>query len=250
MRTPEIRVSSGSLEALKWFGLVAMTGDHVNKYLFNSTLPYLFEFGRLAMPIFGFVLAYNLARPGTLVKGIYRRVMIRLAIFGALACPSYIAMGGVLGHWWPLNILFTLLVATAMMALVDASTILDGSVRGSDRPAEWPFMLAAAAAFGLVGGAVVEFWWPALAWCFFAWCFFKRPTWPALVLALAGLASLYLVNKNWWALLTIPAIYLAGMLDLRVPRLNHVFYWYYPLHLAALWLIRIPMAAAGYLFFT
>ena len=96
----------------------------------------------------------------------------------------------------------------------------------------------------------MEFWWPALAWCFFAWCFFKRPSWPALALALAGLASLYLVNKNWWALLTIPAIYLAGALDLRVPRLRHVFYWYYPLHLAALWLIRIPMAAAGYLFFT
>ena len=237
MRTPEIRVSSGSLEALKWLGLVAMTGDHVNKYLFNSTLPYLFEFGRLA-------------RPGTLGKGIYRRVMIRLAIFGALACPSYIGMGGVLGGWWPLNILFTLLVATAMMALVDASTILDGSVRGSDRPAEWPFMLAAAGAFGLVGGAVVEFWWPALAWCFFAWCFFKRPSWPALGLALAGLASLYLVNKNWWALLTIPAIYLAAALDLPVPRLKHVFYWYYPLHLSALWLIRIPMASAGYLFFT
>lgn len=250
MRTPEIRVSSGSLEALKWFGLVAMTGDHVNKYLFNSTLPYLFEFGRLAMPIFGFVLAYNLARPGTLGKGIYRRVMIRLAIFGALACPSYIGMGGVLGGWWPLNILFTLLVATAMMALVDASTILDGSVRGSDRPAEWPWMLAGAALICVAFGAVVEFWWPALAWCFFAWCFFKRPSWPALALALAGLASLYLVNKNWWALLTIPVIYLAGSLDLQVPRLKHVFYWYYPLHLTALWIIRIPMAAAGYLFFT
>lgn len=42
----------------------------------------------------------------------------------------------------------------------------------------------------------------------------------------------------------------AGAVDLRVPRLRWAFYAYYPLHLAALYLIRIPMAQAGYLFFT
>jgi hypothetical protein len=30
--------SDGTLEALKWLGLILMTGDHVNKYLFNATL--------------------------------------------------------------------------------------------------------------------------------------------------------------------------------------------------------------------
>ena len=34
-----------------------------------------------------------------------------------------------------------------------------------------------------------------------------------------------------------------------LPRLRWAFYAYYPLHLAALWLIRIPMSKAGYLFF-
>jgi hypothetical protein len=42
----------------------------------------------------------------------------------------------------------------------------------------------------------------------------------------------------------------ASRIDLRVPRLRFVFYVYYPLHLAALWLIRIPMREAGYFFVT
>nr|WEG85486.1 trbP [Escherichia coli] len=63
---PAMVIADGTIEALKWLALLAMTGDHVNKYLFNGTLPYLFEAGRLALPLFVFVLAYNLARPGAL----------------------------------------------------------------------------------------------------------------------------------------------------------------------------------------
>ncbi|PYD23758.1 conjugal transfer protein TraX, partial [Pseudomonas syringae pv. pisi] len=52
------------------------------------------------------------------------------------------------------------------------------------------------------------------------------------------------------ALAVVPLVIVAGGVDLRVPRLRWAFYTYYPLHLAALWLIRIPMREAGYLFFT
>jgi len=44
-------------------------------------------------------------------------------------------------------------------------------------------------------------------------------------------------------------LFLASRVDVRLPRLRWAFYAYYPLHLAALWLIRIPMSKAGYLFF-
>ena len=57
-----VTISGGTLEALKWLGLVLMVLDHANKYLFAHAIPGAFEAGRLAMPIFGFVLAYNLAR--------------------------------------------------------------------------------------------------------------------------------------------------------------------------------------------
>jgi len=47
---------------MKWPALLLMTGDHINKYPFNETLPFLFETGRMAMLLFVFVLEYNLAR--------------------------------------------------------------------------------------------------------------------------------------------------------------------------------------------
>ena len=93
--------------------------DHVDKYLFNATIPGLFEAGRLCLPIFVFVLAYHLARPGTLESGAYLRTLKRLASFGALASAPFMALGDLLAGWWPLNVLFTLLVVTATLYRVE-----------------------------------------------------------------------------------------------------------------------------------
>lgn len=38
---PRLVLSDGALEALKWTALLLMTGDHVNKYLFNGTKDWL-----------------------------------------------------------------------------------------------------------------------------------------------------------------------------------------------------------------
>lgn len=231
---PRLAVSNGTLEALKWLALVAMTVDHVNKFLFNGTNDAAFAVGRLALPLFVFVLAYNLARPGALDRGAYTRTMKRLALFGVLALPAFVILGNVHAALLPLNIMFTLLVLTAALNLVDR-----GTVGG----------YAAAAAVFLVGGYNVEYWWPALALGVAVWWYCKRPGAMPLALALTGLGSLWFINSNWWALLALPVVVAASLLDLRVPRVRWVFYAYYPVHLFALCLIRIPMSKAGYLFF-
>lgn len=229
-----LRVSDGTIEALKWIGLAAMTGDHVNKYLFNATIPGLFEAGRLCLPIFVFVLAYNLARPGTLESGAYLRTIKRLAIFGALASVPFIALGGLLAGWWPLNVMFTLLVVTGTLYLVE---------KGG------PANMAGAVAVFLVGGSSVEYWWPAVAFGLAVWWYCKRPSVLPLLLGLLACSALWFINSNWWALAALPLLLVVSRLDLPMPRLRWAFYAYYPLHLAALWLIRIPMSKAGYLFF-
>jgi hypothetical protein len=109
---PRLELSSGSLEVLKWLALLLMTLDHVNKHLLHASVPELFAVGRLALPLFGFVLGYNLARPGALASGSYSRTARRLAIFGTIATIPFIALGGLGWGWWPLNIMATLLVAT------------------------------------------------------------------------------------------------------------------------------------------
>ena len=231
---PRLFVSDGTIEAMKWLALILMTGDHINKYLFNETLPFLFETGRMAMPLFVFVLAYNLARPGIYKSGAYLRIMTRLTIFGLLATPAFIALGGLLDGWWPLNIMFALLVITATLYIIEYRTV-GGYVT--------------AAAVFLVGSAFVEFWWPAVLFGLAVWWYCKKSGLMPLTLALASLASLWFVNGNLWALAVVPIILLLSRIELRMPRLRWAFYGYYPIHLAALWLIRIPMSNAGYLFF-
>ena len=90
---PALDLNSGTLEALKWLAMLLMTLDHVNKHLLHASVPELFAAGRLALPLFGFVLGYNLARPGALTSGGYSRTARRLAVFGSIATIPFIALG-------------------------------------------------------------------------------------------------------------------------------------------------------------
>ncbi len=216
---PAFSISDGTLEALKGLAMVLMTLDHVNKYLFAEKLPGLFALGRLAMPLFAFVLAYNLARPGALQSGAHLRVMKRLALYGLAASPFFVALGGLAFGWWPLNIMFMLLVATGTLYL---------SEKGGRANS------VAAAALFAIGGAFVEFWWFALAFCLAASWYCRTASKAALVVWLLTAASLYLVNRNLWAMAAMPLIFAAPLVDVKMPRLRHMFYAYYPAHIALL----------------
>lgn len=213
-----LTVANGTIESLKWLALVLMTLDHVNKYFFAEKLPGLFELGRLAMPLFGFVFAYNLARPGALETAALLRTVKRLAVAGLVASPFFMALGGLAYGWWPLNIMFMLLVATVTLYLVEKG----GSAR-----------LTAVAVF-LIGGAFVEFWWFGLAFCLCAWWYCKYPSKKALVAWFIATALLYVVNRNLWAFAAMPLILAAPILKVEAPRFKRLFYAYYPAHLALL----------------
>ena len=217
---PALLLSSGTLEALKWLALLLMTIDHVNKHLLQASVPELFVAGRLALPLFGFVLGYNLARPGALANGVYSRTARRLALFGSIASVPFIALGGLGWGWWPFNIMATLLVATLCAWLIDVGG---------------PARLALACTVFIVGGALVEFWWAGLAACLLAWAYCRWPSWVKLALWAGTLASLYIINRNLWALAALPLIFAAGQVKLAVPRGRLAFYVYYPAHLAVLW---------------
>ena len=116
---PVLTLSSGTLEALKWLALLLMTFDHVNKHLLHGSVPELFAAGRLAMPLFGFVLGYNLARPDALADGAFKRAAARLAVFGSIASVPFIELGGLGWGWWPFNVMATLLVATLCAWLIE-----------------------------------------------------------------------------------------------------------------------------------
>ena len=227
-------IPDGTLESLKWLALLLMTLDHANKFLFNGTSETAFGAGRVAMPLFVFILAYNLARPGVLENGGYARAMRRLVVFGVSAMPALYILGGLKAAMRPLNIMFTLLVLTAMLNLVECGS-------ASNR--------AAAVFLFLAGGANVEFWWPPLVFGLAVWWYCKRSGFMSLLIALTALLALRFVNGNLCALAVVPVVLSASLVDLHLPRVRWAFYLYYPVHLFALCLVRIPMAKAGYLFF-
>jgi hypothetical protein len=216
---PRLTLSSGNVEALKWLALVLMTLDHVNTFLYDGRFPALFNMGRVAMPIFGFVLAYNLARPGALQNGVYARTMKRLALFGLLATPVYAALVG----WERLNILFTLLLASAVMVLLEN----DG---------RWG--VAAAMLIWAAFGSIVEYQWFGVLFCVAAWIYCRHPSRLTLSIWIAAAASFYAVNHNFWALAALPIIFAAARVRWSVPRLRHLFYIYYPAHLGILWFVQ------------
>lgn len=223
---PIMTMANGTVEALKWLALVLMTVDHVNKYLFHEASHIAFFAGRVAMPLFAFVLGYNLARPATLAEpGAGGRIVGRLALAAVISTAPYIALGGVLFGWWPLNIMATLAAAASVIALLHKPS------RGR---------VAAAAAVFVAAGAVVEFWWPGIAACVSAWWYCRRPGWVALVAWVGSIAALYFINGNSAALLVFPVILAARSFELQLPRLKWIFYLYYPVHLAAIFaLMRV-----------
>lgn len=114
-----IKLNSGNIELLKLIAAFLMTIDHINKYLFNSTIVLFFELGRLSMPIFMFILAYNLAHKAT-----FSRVINRLLICGIITTPVFIKLGGLYYGYYPLNIMFTLLVSVIVIYLIDKNIYL------------------------------------------------------------------------------------------------------------------------------
>jgi hypothetical protein len=221
---PRVVFSNGAIELLKWFAFLAMIGDHVNVYIFDRELPYLFEFGRLAMPIFAIVLGYNLSRPEFHESNAYWRVIYRLLLSGLVSVPVILMLRHV--GWvdiWPLNIMFLLLISTMICLLIDGGG--------------WRDVVMALLLWG-VTGFLVEFAWPGIALCVATWFYFRSGNWPYLLFALLGLLGVCALNGNMWALTSIPIIAVAAHSNFEFPRIRYVFYWLYPLHLGGLLLLQ------------
>ena len=107
-----------------------------------------------------------------------------------------------------------------------------------------PFWKTKATSVFLLGGAMVEFWWPGVALCVGAWLYMKHPTGGALLLWLAGTACLTLINGNGWACASFAVLaVMVSCVTIALPRASRFFYLYYPAHLAALVLLgfKIPV---------
>lgn len=213
-------VSNNGLSFLKWFAVIAMIADHINKYGFDYAYPPLYHFGRLAMPIFLFVLVFNLSRNDFFDTGKHKTLIKRLLVFALLSSPAYILLKiGIIYTIFPLNIMFSLAVVVGIIYFFDRKHYFSS------------FVL-----FFLSGFFIEYFWCPGLI-ALGVWLFLKKQTLPALFPLTAGFGLLLAINQNLTALLAIVLIMAASRVHFNIPRCKWFFYWFYPAHLTALWLI-------------
>lgn len=143
------RMSAFSMDAIKCVALIAMLIDHMNDILLSPSCLELYAVGRMAMPLFALIFAFNMAkqpsRAQELAKRQWKWAIITQPFF---AFAFY-------GHqpWYALNILFVFAVCSQLIAWVYARTkycwiksILLVAISA------WPLSLAS---YGLAGIAFV-----------------------------------------------------------------------------------------------
>jgi hypothetical protein len=201
-------MTSGGRELLKWIAVLLMTGDHVIKVFDLGYVPGVSELGRAAFPLFGLVMAFNLAQPECDVAKSVRR----LSIWGLLAQPGHALA---FGYWLPVNVLFSFAVSASVIWAV--------------RARQWALVALLAG----VLPAFVDYNWLGMFFVVGAWLAFhlRQP-----LMFVPGFIALCIFNLNGWALLEIP-IWALGVAKIDVPRTGRSFYVYYVGHLLALGVI-------------
>lgn len=208
-----VSVPDGTLEALKWLALASMFYDHGVRLLgAGGIVGNATSFGRLAFPLFAFIIAYNLSRAGS-GRAVYERTIKRLISFGLLSLPvTYYFFGAEF-----LNILFTFALAIGIVWLLEGWR------------SWWRVLLAA----GILGFSPwVEYGFPGvlLILSFFAWQRFGLRI-PVIFFLIGAFSLLNMANGSFWALAVLPIIWLASVISLDIKRSKWLFYVVYPLHL-------------------
>lgn len=212
------RMHSGSLEALKWAAVFFMVLDHVNLHLLNQAYPGMYELGRLALPLFVFVLSYNLAQADG--ENVLNRTLSRLIPISVIAILPHAELNFDRSGLVPLNILFTLGSGIAVVALLEHSH-------------KWGGVAAGLLFLGM--GSVVEYGWVGIGLFVSAWLLFKKTTMLAMITTATLLVLLgYLYNGSQWALMSIPMFLLGFWVRAPVPRLRGALYFFYPAHLVVI----------------
>jgi hypothetical protein len=135
------------LDLIKVVAAVLMLGDHINSALIDPPVLLVWRFGRIAFPLFCFVLAAHLAR------GMDTRThVLRLLVFGILTQPIFTAAF----PWSPreANVLFTLAAGAALAgALVGRPSWLQHSAFALGAAVIWsgPTLARTGVDFGLSG---------------------------------------------------------------------------------------------------
>ena len=200
-----------------------MLSDHINQILLLYVPP-LSNFGRLAFPLFAFLIAYNIVRRGVAPQ----RYLLPLLGFGLLSQPV---------HMWAfdrseLNILFTLLLGVLYVLLVRW-------LKEKGVPRYAAHLLALSLCVVPSSYVSYKFFGPFLIPLFAAFLKFPSPI-AVPFLGIYLMLTNLLAPISVYTLLIVPALVAVHYVPFTLPRSSKwIFYGFYPLHLGLLKVLQI-----------
>lgn len=204
---------------LKWIAIIAMLVDHIGAMLFPEQ-QVLRIIGRLAFPIF----AYTLTE-GFIHTGDVKKYFLRLGVFALLSeVPYDLAFGKGIVDWNMQNIFFTLFLGLLMLVLITRVTSIYMQVLIVIAMGILSELIHVD--YGTIGILTI--------WLFYYLRDKKLPKYTAV--------SLLMLTTQGIQMFAILALIPIGLHNgKRGPKMKYVFYLFYPLHLLALYLIRLWM---------
>lgn len=211
---------------LKLIALIAMTLDHIGKILCVPICIQMTQIGRIAFPIFSYLIMLHLFK-----KRCFKKYFIRLFGFGLLTSTVL-----VMQNESPNNILWTFFVAIACIWLIDKA-----NAHFKDLNIRLVFQILI-----FVFCFVVSF---GTDYSIFGFCYllslygflsYKTPLFVVLSLIFGGLINPTIPSAAAISIITTSVLLLnnPNKADKRYIHSKWLFYIYYPLHLSVLYALR------------
>ena len=204
---------------MKWIAVLTMITDHVGRMFFPDV--HIFNIiGRIAFPLFAFLLVEGFVHTGNLKK-----YMLRLFIFACISeIPYDLAMQETWLEFSRQNTIWTLTLGLLMLALCR----------------KYQYSVWAVAGIAVVccaAAALLRFDYGAGGIVLILILYFLRDRQWLKYLAMLGLSVLWFGGTEIAAMISI--IFMLAYNGKHGKNMKYMFYWFYPVHLAVLFFIKI-----------
>lgn len=216
LRLPQLGIGLHNVELVKWVAVAAMLCDHINSYLLHARVPALFFIGRIAFPLFAVAFGVSLCgRDQATMARAARRTFV-------WACISQPLTWLVRDHA-PFNVLFVLAAGVLIVSQVERRS--------------WWVVLSVAV--GLLLCPLAEFSVAGLCLACAGVYFGRHRSMLSAVALVASVAFLEVENRNHFALLALPVLFIVARMGVTVPRIRNVLQYVYAGQWPLLWLARV-----------
>ena len=204
---------------MKWIAVLTMITDHVGRMFFPDV--HIFNIiGRIAFPLFAFLLIEGFVHTGNLKK-----YMLRMLIFACISeIPYDLAMQETWLEFSRQNTIWTLTLGLLMLALCR----------------KYQYSVWAVAGIAVVccaAAALLRFDYGAGGIVLILILYFLRDRQWLKYLAMLGLSVLWCGGTEIAAMISI--IFMLAYNGKHGKNMKYMFYWFYPVHLAVLFFIKI-----------